>query len=93
MTRYFALALTTLSCACGSLPVAVPSNAPNAMIMTSPQPSEASLPNAQSARSTVPMTAVDQNDESLRLTGEEQKDSTLKAVSRAIHLYWFFGSR
>jgi len=39
------------------------------------------------------MTAGDQNDESLRLTGEEQKDSTLKAVSRAIHLYWFFGSR
>ena len=93
MTRYLALALMPLSCACGSLPITEPIVAPKPAVMASPQQHEASLPNIQGAPSTVPMTGDDQKDSTLQLTGEEQKDSTLKAVSRAIHLYWFFGSR
>ncbi len=93
MTRYLALALTVLSCACGSLPADIPTRAPKPPVMTPPQPLEANLPDAQGPRSTVPMTADDQKDSTLQLTGEDQKDSTLKAVSRAVHLYWFFGSR
>jgi len=86
MTRYYALALVAISCACGTVSE-TPSDGPNLSIVTVPQTQQASLPNEDGsapkevAHSTVPM------------TGDNQKENTLDAIARAIHIYWFFGSR
>jgi hypothetical protein len=81
MTRYYALVLAAIGCACGSLSETPPADAPSLSIVTVPQQQEANLPEKEGARSTVPMAA------------DDQKDGMTEAVRRATHVFWFFGSR
>jgi len=82
MTRYFALALAAIACACGSLSESEnpPSDGQSLLVVRSVEAERMTPNNAEATRSTVPMT-------------DEQKDSPLDAVARALHVYWFFGSR
>mgnify|MGYP006951208960 CR=1 FL=1 len=81
MTRCFALALTTLICACGSSSATDPNSAPALVIVDSRQANEANAPEVHAPRSTVPMTA------------DDQKQKPMDAALPATRLYWFFGSR
>jgi hypothetical protein len=81
MNRCFALTFTAISCACGSPSATAPDAAPALVIVHSPEADTANSTHAQTARSTVPM------------TDEDQKIDPLDAIARAVHVYWFFGSR
>lgn len=80
MTRFLALALATLGCACGSLSETPSSVGPSLVVVRSPEMAQMTSSDASAPRSTVPMTG-------------DQKDGPLDAVARALHVYWFFGSR
>jgi hypothetical protein len=81
MARLYALVFATIGCACGSVPETAPSDAPALSIVKVPQSQQANLPDEESPRSTVPT------------SGDDRKDSALDAIARAMHIYWFFGSR
>jgi len=82
MTRYLALALAAIGCACGSLSESetTPSGGPSLLVVRSADTGQMNPKDAEAPRSTVPMT-------------DDQKDGPLDAVARALHVYWFFGSR
>jgi len=81
MNRCFALTFAAISCACGSPSATAPDGAPALVIVRSPEADPANSADAQTPRSTVP------------LTGDDQKIDPLDAIARAVHVYWFFGSR
>ena len=82
MTRCFTLALAAITCACSSLSESetAPADMPALLVVRSADTERMSPNDAEAPRSTVPMT-------------DDQKDSPLDAVARALHVYWFFGSR
>jgi hypothetical protein len=81
MTRYLALAFATLSAACTSVSATAPSDAPTIAVLRSAPEQTADLSDEAGTKSTVPMIT------------DAQKDGPLEAVARALHVYWFFGSR
>lgn len=82
MTRYLTFALAAITCGCASLsdPETTSSDKPALLVVKSADAERTNTNNGEAPRSTVPMT-------------DEQKDSALDAVARALHVYWFFGSR
>jgi hypothetical protein len=81
MLRYYALAFMMLGCGCGSVSTPPSNNGPDLAIVALPQTQDETARDDRAGRSTVPMTA------------DDQKDASFEAVARALHIYWFFGSR
>jgi len=79
--RYLALVLATIGCGCGTLPATAPTEAQSLSIVKIPETQRVSPPDGESAKSTVPMTADNQDDEAP------------SAAARTTHVFWFFGSR
>lgn len=79
--RCLALVLATIGCGCGSLPATAPTEAPSLSIVKIPDKQRVSASDEESAKSTVPMTADNQDGEAPN------------AAARTTHVFWFFGSR